>query len=513
MTEISESSWVGKTLAGRYQLEDLICAGETSNVYRALDLELERPVAVKLLHARSAADSDLAARFRDEARIAAGLSHKNIVTVIAQGEVRDRPYIIFEYIDGMTLEQLLRRATRLPVDRALAIADDIGEGLEFAYRRGCVHRNVTPENVLVNAQGAAKLADFGLARPFADGDGAALSLASVPGDRVDTHSDVYALGAVLFEMLTGEVPLPGDTLSDAAAKPVGVSPQLDRTVARALAKTPAARFRTISELVAEIKACLDERSPALGFAAPAKRSKPKKTKAMQMPAPISIQHAVAQAHGPRRGAPAVRIPGGRAALVTVLALVALAVVYALTGFGLGGSHKATAVPPKKKPAHHRPKVHVAPPLPLPTLHEVAAYDPPPGDGVEQSFLLPYATDGKLDTAWSTEHYGTADFGTLKPGVGIVVDAGKPMPLPALAVESDTPGFSAVIKAGSDPAGPFTTVSAQRVTGRRTLFVLHVAHPRRYYVVWITRLPEGTSPRFHADINGVVAAHAPAAKAS
>jgi hypothetical protein len=138
------------------------------------------------------------------------------------------------------------------------------------------------------------------------------------------------------------------------------------------------------------------------------------------------------------------------------------------------------------------------------LRAVAPYDPPPGDGVEDNPGLPLATDGRPATYWSTEWYASRHFGNLKSGVGIVLDAGRPVRLSVLRVLSDTPGYTAVIKTGSSPQGPFRAVSAQQTGGRDTSFALHVASPARYYLIWITDLSPGTAPNFQTHINEVSA---------
>ena len=160
--DLASPSWVGKIVVGRYELLEVMGSGRTSDVFRARDQKLERVVAVKVLHPRLVADAGRVERFRGEARVGVSLSHKNIVTVIAQGDHAGDPYIVFEYVDGMTLRQLLQRAGRLPVERALEIAIGIAEGLAFAHVHGYVHLDVKPENVLLNSQGTPKLAGFGI---------------------------------------------------------------------------------------------------------------------------------------------------------------------------------------------------------------------------------------------------------------------------------------------------------------------------------------------------------------
>jgi hypothetical protein len=135
---------------------------------------------------------------------------------------------------------------------------------------------------------------------------------------------------------------------------------------------------------------------------------------------------------------------------------------------------------------------------------VAAYNPPPGDGTQNDASLHFATDGNPATFWSTEWYATQEFGGLKHGVGMVVDAGRPLRLGSLTIVTDTPGYRAVIKAGSSEGGPFRVVSADLTVEARTTFPLRVGVAARFYLIWITLLPPGTGPHFQANVNEVTA---------
>ena len=207
---------IGTVLSGRYRLESKLGSGGMSTVYLAEDETLDRPVAVKVLHREISDEPDQLERFRLEARSAAKLSHPNLVTVIDAGEDGGTPYIVFEYVDGETLKQLIQSEGPLAVDEAVAYAIEIGRGLQAAHTRRLVHRDIKPQNVLIDSSGRAKVTDFGIARSLEQSGMTAtgrvlgttdyVSPEQAMGDEVDERSDVYSLGIVLYEMLTGEVP-------------------------------------------------------------------------------------------------------------------------------------------------------------------------------------------------------------------------------------------------------------------------------------------------------------------
>ncbi|MET0259740.1 MAG: protein kinase, partial [Gaiellaceae bacterium] len=252
---------VGELIADRYELEELVGTGGMSSVYRANDRLLERDVALKVLHDRFTVDGDYVERFRREARAVAQLSHPNIVTVIDRGEQDGRQFIVFEYVDGENLKTLIEREGPLPEREAIELALQIARALGFAHERGLVHRDVKPQNVLLNGDAGAKVTDFGIARSL-DVQGGLTQTGTVMGTsdyiapeqargrQVDAQSDVYSLGAVLYELLTGEVPFPGDNFVAVAMRHINepppsvrerrpeLSPRLDAAVRRAMAKDP-----------------------------------------------------------------------------------------------------------------------------------------------------------------------------------------------------------------------------------------------------------------------------------
>src|SRR3954467_10474521 len=224
------SALVGTLLSGRYRLEEQVGSGGMSTVYRAFDTTLERRVAIKLMHRPLAQDSDQLERFRREARAVAQLNHPHIVGVIDAGEDDGAPFIVFEFVDGETLKERIRRCGRLAIPEAIAYAIEISRALGAAHAQGIVHRDVKPQNVLIDPEGSAKVTDFGIARSLEEdgltADGRVLgttdyvSPEQALGHDVTGQSALYSLGIVLFEMLTGEVPFRGENQVAVAMKHV-----------------------------------------------------------------------------------------------------------------------------------------------------------------------------------------------------------------------------------------------------------------------------------------------------
>src|SRR5829696_961564 len=212
----------GTVLSGRYRLESKLGSGGMSTVYLARDETLERWVAAKVLHREISDQPDQIERFRREARAVAQVSHPNVVAVIDAGEDGGRPYIVFEYCEGETLKERIDRMGRLPLDEAAAYAIEVGRGPAAAHSHRLIHRHVKPQNVLFDADGRAKVTDFGIAREL-ESDGLTktgrvlgttdyVSPEQAMGHGVDARSDIYSLGVVLYEMLTGAPPFAAETL-------------------------------------------------------------------------------------------------------------------------------------------------------------------------------------------------------------------------------------------------------------------------------------------------------------
>ncbi|HEU5405034.1 MAG TPA: protein kinase [Gaiellaceae bacterium] len=471
----------GDLIAERYELEELVGSGGMSDVFRARDNQLDRRVAIKILHERYAGDPEYLTRFRTEARSVARLSHPNIVTVIDRGDDAGRQYIVFEHVDGENLKELVRRSGRLPVRRAIELALAVADGLAFAHQEGLVHRDVKPQNVLLSREGEVKVTDFGIARSLEVehgvtqtgtvlGTGEYLAPEQASGKPVSPATDVYSLGVVLWEMLAGEVPFSGENFVAVALRHVNepvpslrevrldVSPRLAAAVERALAKDPAHRFPSMAALAKELRACLAEgETPAAPEDAALTLITP------PAPAPARVRRRRSR----RRplGYALLALVAGGAALAAVLLFAGSSQDKGGTGGGGGGSSGST-VP----------------------LRALGGYDPQ-GDGTEHNEVAGLATDGNPSTAWMTEHYNSQDFGGLKTGVGLVLDAGSSVTLKQLTVTTPTPDFVAEVQVGDSQSGPFTVDSSSQTVGARTTFSLD-GKSGRYYVVWITQLPSG-----------------------
>ncbi|HET6643555.1 MAG TPA: protein kinase [Gaiellaceae bacterium] len=473
-----------EVIAGRYELLELVGRGGMSSVWKAQDRLLDRTVAIKVLHEQFTQDEEYVERFRREARSVAQLSHPNIVTVIDRGEDGGRQYIVFEYVAGRNLKQLIERQGPLPIHDALVLALQMARALGFAHNRGLIHRDVKPQNVLLNDDGQAKMTDFGIARAV-DVDGVTITGTvlgtseyiapeQARGQRVDALTDVYSLGVVLYELLTGGVPFQGENFVAVALRHVNepppdvlehrpdCPPRIALAIERAMAKRPEDRFQSMDEFVSELESCLADLDP-------------------------SSEEATMISRRPVRPSRPARPPRRRRRIGLLWPIAAVLAILAVAGFaawgalvlrdGNGGSPAAANTPIR--------------------LSGIGAFDPaPPGDNAEHDDEAPNATDGNPGTYWTTETYN--DFSNSKPGVGLVLDAGKEVEPKSITVTTDTPGFTAQIRDGSSPQGPFAPVSGSQTVQGETTFDLEDAKAR-YFVVWITDLDS------RAHVNEVTAA--------
>jgi eukaryotic-like serine/threonine-protein kinase len=486
------SSPVGTLLSDRYRLDAQVGHGGMSTVYRAFDTVLERQVAIKLMHREMSSDSDQLERFRREARAVAQLNHPYIVGVIDAGEDDNTPYIVFEYVEGETLKDRIRRHGRLPIPEAVAYGIEIARALGAAHERHIVHRDVKPQNVLIDEEGTAKVTDFGIARTLTEegltADGRVLgttdyvSPEQALGHSVGPQSDLYSLGIVLFEMLTGDVPFSGenqvavamkhvrDELPDVQVRRPEVSSALAAVIDRATAKDLTRRYADDTELIADLEEVLaietSRTGGATGEATSVLRTLPGST---------------------RRRLP-LRMRFSTARIIAAIAIVAVGVAVVLV-FALHNTRRGTGAAAALKPP---PKLQNV------SLHGNAAHDYDPlgtGGNTEHPELTKYAIDRDPSSTWSTENYEALDL--QKAGVGIYIDTRPRVSAKALRIQTPTPGFDVEVYAAKD--GPPKTIpdpgwklvgGAKKLKSRDPISLDTASQRFRYYLVWITKLPAG-----------------------
>ncbi len=439
---------LGTTIGGRYRLEQEIGRGGMSTVYRAFDTVLERQVAIKLMHREIATDSDQLERFRREARSVAQLNHPHVVSVIDAGEEPSpdvglgeegavgTPYIVLEYVDGETLKDVIRREAPLEIPQAIAYAIEIARALGAAHERHIVHRDVKPHNVLVSDEGAAKITDFGIARTLTEegltmagrvlGTTDYVSPEQALGEDVTGQSDLYSLGIVLYEMLTGEVPFRGESqvavamkhvreeIPDIQLKRPEISAATAAVVDRAVAKDLARRYPDAASLVADLEDVLAleaaRTGQATGEVTSVLRTLPGRTR--------------------RRLPWRMRHPARWVLSLGLLGVIAGIVLLVLAGQTRRGTGVAADAPARQG-------------LEQVPLSQTAAHDYNPfGTGPENRDQIDNVVDNDPNTTWSTEQYYD---GTLKKpggtGLGLYLDAAPSVAAKAVAIQTPTPGFA------------------------------------------------------------------------
>jgi tRNA A-37 threonylcarbamoyl transferase component Bud32 len=487
---------IGTTLNDRYRIESRIGSGGMATVYLAFDQTLERQVAVKILNREISRDPNALERFRRESRAVAQLSHRHIVMVIDAGEDEGHPYIVFEHIPGETLKERIRRVGRLPISEAVAYAIEIGRALEAAHEQRLVHRDVKPQNVLIDQEGGAKVTDFGIARSL-EVDASQLTAAGrvvgttdyispeqALGHEVTGQSDVYSLGIVLYEMLTGEVPFRGESSVSVAMKHVKeglpdvqkrrpeISSALAAVVERATAKESEKRYPTVSEMVSDLEEVLTYEAARAGEAEG------------------EATAVLRQLSDKRAG----RTPWRRRMLrMAAFALAVLAVAVGAgvaidrLGDGKGGSPGGGD---------------------LSTIRlgerDGFDYDPAPGDGKENPTSVLLALDGDPKTSWQTERYDSPELGNLKDGVGLYLDAGRAVVAKSIRITTPKQGWNLELYASNSvpsSVADWTQVGSGTMDATRKTFALDTAGRRfRYFLVWVTGLVSDADGRYAASIS-------------
>ncbi|HEU5143252.1 MAG TPA: protein kinase [Solirubrobacterales bacterium] len=499
MSARPSSSMIGTVLSDRYKLEAKLGSGGMSTVYLARDQTLDRPVAVKVMHREMSEQEDQLQRFRQEARAVAKLSHPNVVSVIDAGEDGGHPYIVFEYVKGETLKQRIARVGALDTQDAIAYAIEVARGLGVAHARNMVHRDIKPQNVLIDEDGRAKLTDFGISRQLEqDGMTATgrvlgttdyVAPEQAMGRGVDPRSDLYSLGVVLYEMLVGQVPFHADSQVGVAMKHVNeelpdvqrrrpeVSAAVALVVERATAKDPGERYQAIAEMVDDLETALEVEAARAGATTGEATS------------------VLETVPGPRR-----KLSRGArwswAAIVALLLIAGgtlLAVQLISSGIGGGGANEGKGAP-----------VAIA---------AATDYDPQ-GDEEEVGSTVGFAVDGDpTGTAWESEHYDADSFAEIKTGpnagVGVYVTTSSPARPARMIVRSPTPGWDAEVFAA--PAGPPSDLSGWgEAVGEvgdaasNQEIGLAVREPSTYFLLWFTKPAEARDQpgRYQVEISDI-----------
>ncbi len=549
---------------GRYSVGPILGKGGTCCVYRAWDTQLQRYVALKRLEPPLSEDEHIRARFHREGRAIARLSHPNVVTLIDRGSTETEEYLVFEYVEGRSLKDLVKAEGPLDPRRAGQIAGQIAEGLAHVHLTGLVHRDVKPQNILLDSEDRARLTDFGIAigpdwtrvtRVGAIvGSSRYMSPEQIQSRPIDGRSDIYSLGLVFYEMLAGKPAFDGTTLAEIGRKHLREKPEplhelrpdlpagIERVVLRCLEKLPENRFQSMDEFLGALVGLglyeprrssgglldflLGGREDSLGDSG---EWVPPEEALVPLPpgARRADRRSLPRSKRRRVGRRQKRI------LTAVGVILALGVIGLVLGLTLGRSvaapdvlgltlDQAKEVAAKSGYLVAVDKQVVALDV---TAGVVTAQDPtagataenntitvtvtrqpipveiarlmdvdPEGDGEENPALLPALSDGKADTAWTTEAYKSSDFNGIKQGVGVAFDLDRPATVMKIVSSGDK--WRGVLLATDESGSDLKEIAT---LGGSASMTIELPQPVRSGRIWITKLDKTESGEFQVSI--------------
>ncbi len=487
---------------GRYHLEEPVAAGGAATVWRAYDVHLGRSVAIKILHPHLVADADTVRRFERESRNAARLHHPNATRIYDSGRINDVVYLVMEYVDGPTLKTLMASHGAFPNPRHVAaVGQQIAEALSEAHAQGLIHRDIKPANILFSSDGVVKVADFGIAKALSQstsdltaagttvGSATYIAPEQYAGGEVDARADIYALGIVLYECLTGSPAFSGDTATATAAARLtrevtpprqiraDVDRRLDDVVVRSTRRDVNDRYDDVASVSHALAASLrgipaDELTGDLLAMAPPEAPSVASVPEVDPDAPTDPNMPV----GGRIG----RVP----TVWAFMAGVALAAVLVIGIFVMGTS---SDTPVETLPRDDGLEIVSG-----------ADFDPSP-DGSENPDQIPFLYDNDTTTVWNTDSYQSpADrpFGDSQTGVGVTLELAEVSEVDELVIQSEDPGLSVEVFVAETlpdevdgligwgtPAGRFEDI------GRAETLTLDPPATGRWVLVWFTQLAQ------------------------
>lgn len=495
-----DQAWPGRTsLADRYELEEPIASGGAAIVWRAYDRNLARPVAIKLLHPHHANDPTTVERFERESRAAAQLNHPNAVRIYDTGREDDLVYLVMEHVDGPSLREVMRERGALDPVVVAALGEQVASALGAAHGHGLVHRDVKPANILLSSDGTVKVTDFGIAKALTGTDATLTTPGTVIGTAayvapeqlqeavVDARADVFALGVVLHECLTGKPAFTGDTPTATAAMRLShdllpprqlradVPRPLDDIIARATQRDPADRFVDGSVMASALTPLVP-------------------TKPSELTAALTSQdveddvEVVTLDQRPSSGP----MPSTRREYLKRLAAALLGgfVIALVAYFAPQALREDDPAPPEVAPYE---------------VVETSVFDPAEPGGGDNADLASRAADGDPQTAWSTEVYEDRHFGNEKAGVGLVFDLGEPREVRSVVIELTRGGIDVELYASDNlpltigGLGAWGEIRAAQTDIRQTQPFSLNPTTKRYWMVWVTGLSPDSAGDYLAEI--------------